>query len=116
MMRRRWFGLLVLVLVSGCSGMSATQLGHAVGALVAVAVPAVSPATTLIGTLAGMMIDNKIQKAEDSLERRSLNDQLGVGSPGAAAAAIGDPVRVWVDETVREGRVLAGHFDVRHLP
>lgn len=116
MMRRRWFGLLVLVLVSGCSGVSATQLGHTVGALAGIAVPAASPVTTLVGMLAGMMVDHNIQKAEDNRERRSLSDQLGVGSPGASAAAIGDPVRVWVDETVREGRILSGHFDVRHLP
>ncbi len=119
-MRRQLIGLLVLVLVSGCSGMSATQLGHTVGTIAGSALaPGVgAPVGALVGLMTGMLVQGQVDKATEHRERQTLSEQMSSRVPGAprAALATGDSVRVWVDETVREGRVLAGHFDVRYLP
>jgi hypothetical protein len=66
-----------------------------------------------------MLVQGRIDRATETRERRELGEQLQVGPGGAGMDALptqGAPVRVWVDESMKDGRRIAGHFDVRHLP
>ena len=105
----------------GCSSMtiSPTQVGQAVGA---VAGSAIAPGIgtqlgSLAGILAGMVAQGQIDKVTEKRERRALGDQMAHGSQMAAAddAAVGPLTRVWVDETLVDGRLTPGHFDSRHV-
>ena len=110
-------------LVSGCSGMSATQVGQAAGTIAGSAI-APGPGSTLgalVGTLAGMIIDRQVDKVREQKERVELGQQLGVSTPHATPAVpdgalIGQPTRVWVDERLENGRLVAGRFEVQRIP
>ena len=73
-----------------------------------------------MGLLAGMVVQGETDKVTEKRERKELSQQLTIGpqpSPSQPEAAPqGEPTRVWVDETVQNGRLLAGHFDVRSIP
>ncbi len=113
---------LVGVLVSGCSGVSATQVGQTVGGLAdAAIVPAMgAPVGTLIGTLAGLVIDSHLDKSREQKERAALQEQLNRQALARTEAPDshppGEATRVWVDEQVERGRLIAGHFEVRAIP
>jgi hypothetical protein len=122
-MRRRsaLVGAAALWLAAGCAAVPPAQVGQTAGTLAGAAiVPGIgAPIGALIGVVAGMLVQGQLDKATEKRERRELGDQLhpGAAAPGGGdAAPTGSPVRVWVDETVREGRLVAGHFDVRHVP
>ena len=69
-----------------------------------------------MGLLAGMALEGEMDKVNEKRERKTLTEQLGHGPAGASAAALqGQAMRVWVDETIRDGRYVAGHFDARNL-
>ena len=112
------FGLLLVG--AGCSGMTASQAGQAIGSIVGSAiVPGIGTTVgALAGTLAGLVVDEQVDKAREKKERVDLNQQLqGTSAPQASPQSpVGQPTRVWVDETMRDGRVLAGRFEVRPVP
>jgi len=118
------FGVIVVgaAALSGCSGVSATQVGQTAGTIAGAAlIPGIgAPIGTLIGTLAGLVIEQQVDKSREQQERTVLTDQLkrGPASPGAASTGpfLGVPTRVWVDERVENGRLLAGRFEVRPVP
>ena len=73
----------------------------------------------MIGMVAGLLVQGQVDKATEKRERLELGNQLRTppAAPGTEEGAPqGAPLRVWVDETVRQGRLVVGHFDVRHLP
>lgn len=122
MMRRGILvGMVGMVVLSGCSSVSPPQVGQAVGGIVGTAIaPGVGTQLgSLAGMLAGMLAQGEIDKANEKRERRTLGEQMAAKGPSLAAEstplASGTPTRVWVDETVRDGRLVAGHFDTQHL-
>ena len=114
-------GVLSLLLASGCAAIPPSQVGQTVGTIAGSAVaPGIgAPVGALVGLLAGMVLQGEVDKGTEKRERKELSQQLGVGSNPSAALerpTQGEPIRIWVDETVREGRLIAGHFDVGYLP
>lgn len=107
---------------AGCAGFAPAQVGQIAGTIAgAAAAPGIgAPLGALIGMLAGAAVQHQTDKVTESRERvdlgRQLNPPSGATQPTTAPAPIGTPTRVWVDETVQDGRLLAGHFDVRALP
>ncbi len=113
---------LSLVLVSGCAAISPVQIGQTVGMIGgATAVPGLgAPVGALLGTIVGTIFQKRFDQVTEQRERKELAEQ-----PGTPAVAIsqskpiappqGEPVRVWVDEVMRGGNILAGHFEVRRL-
>ena len=122
--RRRFasrLGLLSLAGVTGCAGVAAPQAGQTVGTIAGAAIaPGVgAPLGALVGYLAGMMVQGEVDKSTEKKERRELSDRLGArtetaslpirgGLPASAGAT-----RVWVDETVQDGRLVEGHYEAR---
>lgn len=111
-----------LGLASGCAGVSPAQVGQTAGTIAGAAIaPGVgAPFGALVGLLAGMVVQGRVDKATEKRERKELSDQLAVGEPSPASPRVsspqGEPTRVWVDETVQDGRLLAGRFETRVLP
>ena len=119
--RQGMFGLLTAAVLGGCAAVPPAQVGQAAGTIAGAAlVPGVgAPLGALVGLLAGMLVQGEVDKVNEKRERKDLNDQLARGSTAETAEGgppSGDPVRVWVDESVRDGRLLTGHFEVRYLP
>ncbi len=107
-----------LIISSGCATAPAA-ISQTAGMLAATAgVPGLAVPVTL---LTGLLLQHHIDKTTETRERRELSDQmagsveapLGSVTPGDPA---GQPERVWVDETVRDGRRIAAHFDSHRLP
>ena len=120
MRRQVLVGVMGVVVVSGCAGISPSQVGQTAGTIAgAVLVPGIgAPLGALAGLLAGMVVQGEVDKATEKRERKDLGAELSGGltpPPDNASSPQGEPTRVWVDETVRDGRLVAGHFDVRHL-
>ena len=106
----------------GCAGLPPAQVGQAAGTIAGAAiVPGVgAPIGALVGMLAGMVVQGELDKVTEKHEQRDLSRELGAGPGGAswpsnAAPPRGQPVRVWVDESLHDGRRVAGHFDVRYF-
>ncbi len=120
---RRYFpvGVTIVLTISGCAGASPVQVGQTAGAIAGSAIaPGVGmPLGALVGLLAGMAVQGQVDQATETRERKELGEQLARGPRTAAEAANpleGMPTRVWVDETVHEGRLIAGHFETRVIP
>ena len=107
--------------------MAPQQLGQVVGTVAgSVIAPGIgAPIGGLIGLLTGMAVQKKADQVTEQHERVELGRQLAAPPPGAApgahipplaGAAGGGVTRVWVDETWRDGRVIAGSFQERHIP
>jgi len=104
------------LLLSGCAGLSPAQIGQTAGIIAGGAIaPGIgAPVGALVGLLAGMIVQGHVDKVTERHERQTLGQELATGP-------VADPpatpplaqVRVWVDETVRNGRLVPGHFDVR---
>lgn len=118
-------GTLGLALTGGCAGIPPAQVGQAAGTIAGAAIaPGIgAPLGALVGMLAGMVVQGEADKVTEKRERRELGDQLAVGaqaseaaSPTPGGAPQGEPTRVWVDETVRDGRLVAGRFETRYIP
>jgi len=114
-----------IVLTSGCAMMSPVQVGQTAGTIAgAAAVPGIgAPLGALVGMLAGMLVQGQVDQVTEQRERKELAEQLQ-DEPITASAQLastatapvgGHPTRVWVDETVENGRILAGRFETRHL-
>lgn len=125
---------------SGCAGMSAMESGYLLGSIAggAAAGPAGAALGSAVGSLAGAMVAKPLEQHREKTERKELEAQLGApeagappadGSrsepPGAAAssgrpavgsAGGGTPARIWVDERIERGHVVAGHFEQRSIP
>ena len=115
-------GVGFLFLLSGCAGVPPAQVAQTAGTIIGSAIaPGIgAPIGSLVGLLAGMVVQGQVDQATEKHERQELGSRLGDMSPSAtsaeAAPAQGEPTRVWIDETMRDGRLTAGHFDVRALP
>ena len=114
-------GVAAIVVSSGCAAMPPAQLGQTAGTIIGAAIaPGLGPPLgALAGMLAGLLVQGEVDKVTETHERRTLSDELATGpSPSAQEPepARGAPTRVWVDETLKNGRLMAGHFDVRSLP
>jgi len=121
-MRRRLVLGLVGIIVSGCAAVSPTQVGQATGSLAGAAIaPGVGmPLGALLGTLAGLVVEHHLDKLREQKERVELSQQLQTPSASQAGVTdlrpLGQPARVWVDEHLHEGRLIAGHFEQRTIP
>ena len=115
-------GVLVLLAVGGCSGVSPTQVGQTIGTLAGAAIaPGIgAPIGTLVGTLAGLVLEQEVDKVREKQERIELSKQLNNPTSSSSVPAgerpLGQPTRVWVDERIEQGRLLAGHFEQRTIP
>ena len=114
--------LLAACCVTGCAA-SATQVGQTAGGILGgLLVPGIGTGLgALVGTVAGLALDSEIDKANEKKERVSLSSQLQAKTGADAAVPqrdepVGQPARVWVDEAVRDGTVMAGHFEERVIP
>ena len=120
-MRRQYLiGIMSVLLLSGCANVSPVQVGQTAGAIAGSAIaPGVGTSIgALVGLMAGMVVQGQVDQVTERRERKELSNQLGAGAPQSAAApsTAGTPTRVWVDETIQNGRRMAGRFDVRSLP
>lgn len=112
-----------LIVGVGCAAMpSASQVGHTAGGIAgALVAPGVGmPIGALVGTVLGMVIDGQVDKVRQRKEQDDLTRQLaGVpgATPGSSEPAVisGTLTRVWVDERVDQGRLIAGHFEARTI-
>jgi hypothetical protein len=108
-------------LAAGCASVPPAQLGQTAGTIAGAAIaPGIgAPIGALLGALAGMVVQRKVDQTTETRERRELGEQMAAvaaaGAPGQPVPQ-GEPVRVWVDETVKDGRLLPGHFEVRYVP
>lgn len=113
--------LLSLLLAGGCAAVSPAQVGQTAGTLAGAAIVpgAGAPVGALVGLLAGMVVQGQVDKATARRERKELGEQLRRSHPSSEEGLIptlGEPRRVWVDEAVQEGRLVAGHFEAHPLP
>ena len=105
--------------LSGCAA-SATQVGQTAGGILgSLLVPGVGTGLgSLVGTVAGLVVDDQLDKAREKKERVDLSHELKPHpSDGAVVAQRDEPVgrsaRVWVDEALVNGTLMAGHFAER---
>ena len=122
MIRYRVVGLYTILLLAGCAGVSPVQVGQMAGGIAGSAI-APGPGTqlgALVGTMAGMLVQNQMDKKQEDSERRELSRDLhpqsGASAGGTAMASLGTPTRVWVDEQLADGRLVQGHFEERAIP
>ena len=115
-------GVVSLTILSGCAGVSPVQMGQTAGTILgaAIAPGAGAPLGSLVGLLAGMVIQGEVDKVTEKHERKTLSDELGasptqIGKGPEATPPQGEPTRVWVDESMKDGRLIAGHFDTRDI-
>ncbi len=101
--------------------MSPAQVGQATGTIAGAAlVPGVgAPFGALVGTLAGLVVEHELDKVREQKERVELSRELQMPTPaqslGEHAPASGQPSRVWVDEWLKDGQVIPGHFEARNI-
>ena len=122
MIRYRFVGLQTILLLAGCASVSPMQVGQMAGGIAGSAI-APGPGTqlgALIGTMAGMLVQGHIEKKQEDSERQTLTRDLRAPSGAAGGettmASLGTPTRVWVDEQMADGRLIAGHFEERAIP
>mgnify|MGYP001591676048 FL=1 len=122
-MRRTFLcGMAAACFLVGCAGVSPTQVGQTAGSIVGAALaPGLGmPLGALVGTLTGLVFEQHLDKVREQREQVELSEQLTrPSSPTESAQSgppVGEPARVWVDERVEQGRLLAGHFEVRYIP
>jgi len=121
MMKARALVAAVGVACCGCASVPPAQVGQTVGAIIgsAIAPGLGAPLGSLAGLLGGMLVQGRMEKATEGRERKTLGEQLAAGSPtgpDGSPVETGEPARVWVDETVQQGRLIAGHFETRTVP
>lgn len=111
-----------LLLSAGCANVMPHQAGQTIGAILGGAIaPGIGvPMGSVLGTMAGLIVKREMDRVDEKRERVDLGGSVKPGdAPGALASAAslapGLPARVWVDETVHDGRMIAGHYDVRPL-
>ena len=121
-MQRAWIGVLAVLWCAGCAGISPAQVGQTAGTIVGSAIiPGIgAPIGALVGLLAGMVVQGEADKVNEKRERKTLSDELAsdpehAPSADGASPPQGEPTRVWGDETIKNGRFFAGHFDIRHI-
>ncbi len=120
MRRLSSIGLIGVLCCGGCAGVPPAQVGQTAGTIAGgMIAPGVgAPIGALAGLLVGMVVQGQVDKATEKRERRELSQELGNPSPSSSAETSppqGQQTRVWVDETVQDGRRKSGHFDARYL-
>ncbi len=115
-------GVVVSLLATGCASVPVSQVGQTAGTIAGAAIaPGIgAPIGALIGLLAGTVMQGQVDRSIEKKERQELARELGTAArPSADAGTLppaqGELVRVWVDETMRDGRLTEAHFDVRPL-
>jgi len=114
-------GVTAIIVSGGCATMPPAQVGQTAGTIIGAAIaPGLGPPLgALAGMLAGLLVQGEVDKVTEKHERKALSDQMSANpsmSAEESPRARGTPTRVWVDETVENGKLMAGHFDVRYLP
>ena len=121
MLSRILVAVLTVGVCAGCAGVPPAQIAQTAGTIAGSAIaPGIgAPIGSLVGLVAGMLVQSQVDKVTEKRERKELGDQMATGSsaalPPQEPPPSGTPTRVWVDETMRNGRLVAGHFDVRDL-
>lgn len=101
--------------------MSPAQVGQTTGTIAGAAlVPGVgAPLGAIVGTLAGLVVEHELDKVREQKERVELSKELQTPTPAQSLMerepVSGQPTRVWVDEWLKDGRVIPGHFEVRNI-
>ena len=66
-----------------------------------------------------MVVQGEVDKVTEKRERKELSQQLQTPAThpptDVLPATSGEPVRVWVDETLHDGRVVAGLASVSRI-
>ena len=116
-------GSLSLAVLNGCASVPPGQIAQTAGTIIgSVIAPGIgAPIGSLVGMLTGLVLQGQVDRANERHERTVLSEQMGGAAPAGGPSdsstnPSGPPARVWVDETLRDGRLVAGHFEVRHLP
>ena len=111
------------LLAGGCAGVPPAQVGQTVGTIAGgLAAPGVgAPVGAAVGLFAGMVLQGQVDRKTEQKERHDLSQRLQLpgrasSDPTAPSLPPGEPTRVWVDEMAQDGRLVAGHFDVRYVP
>ncbi len=109
-----------MALSAGCASVPPAQLGHAAGTIAGMAIaPPLAPLGSLLGLAAGMLVQKRVDQATETRERTELSRQLATQPSSPATPdpvpSRGQPIRVWVDERLQGGRLVAGHFDTREI-
>ena len=121
-MRYFLVGVSLVVATAGCAGVGPSHVGQTAGTIAGAAIaPGIgAPIGSLIGMAVGLLVQNEMDKVTATRERRELGDQLAHKPSQARGPEMsslqGEPVRVWVDEQLQDGRLIPGHFEVRYLP
>jgi outer membrane lipoprotein SlyB len=105
----------------GCASVSPTQAGHTAGAFIGgVILPGIGmPIGTAVGYLAGLVVEKKIDEDRDKKEKVELSQKLQdppESSNISSNLSAEYPGRIWIDEQVHEGKLIAGHFEERVIP
>ena len=117
------FGIAAIA-ASGCAhGVTGAGIGHVVGGAAGLIAPPLAPVGAILGYVMGASVDQwlantpeaKAREADRQRQERQLLDQQMVGGFGPAGGQPGEPVRVWIDETLHDGRLVAGHFGSQTL-
>ena len=118
MKRHVWSISVGVFLASGCASVAPSQVGQMAGTIAGSAIaPGIgAPLGSLVGMLAGLLVEGQVDRHREKQERADLSRELGTGSKAASPALTGTPTRVWVDEHLEDGRLVAGHFEVRPIP
>src|SRR3990167_8612325 len=96
MKRRLLLTGMLIVGLTGCAGMSPTQVGQTAGSIAGAAVaPGVGmPLGALLGTLAGLVFEQRLDQVRERRERVELGDQLTRPAAPAASESSAPPVGV----------------------
>lgn len=91
---------------------------HIAGAVIVLWVG--GPIGDLVGLLADMLVQDEMNKSTTRLERKELGEEFAVRSTTQTSEPtqppLGEPARVWGDEMMKNGRLISGSFNIRHLP
>lgn len=111
-------GVTLALAAAGCAGVGPAHIAQTAGTIAGSALaPGIgAPIGSLVGLALGLLVQREVDKVTEQRERRELGDQLArkPADPSDAAAPQGEPVRVWVDEQVRDGHLIPGHFAARY--
>jgi hypothetical protein len=113
---------LSLLAMTGCATLHPQAVGQTLGTIAGAAVaPGIgAPVGALIGLLTGTLLQGEFNRVVAKQERIELGEQLKTRPAGTVLAnepgPAGTTTRVWIDETVRDGRVVLGHYDVWQAP
>ena len=122
MKRRACLIGLTLLAATGCATLHPQALGQTIGTIAgSVVAPGIgAPVGGFIGLLTGTLLQGGFDRVLAKRERIELGEQLKTPPAGPVLAKNIVPTagttRVWVDEAIRNGRIVPGHYDVWQAP